>query len=71
MVTFAFASNVLLHRFSSFSGAATTLRTDLSAEAVMDVDDFFSSAESAWMVGERRVNGFIGCASRSTLWVVR
>lgn len=54
-MTLAFASNVRFHRFSSFSGAATALRTLLSAEAVTDA--FLS--ESQCMGVNRRVNGDI------------
>lgn len=47
MATFAFASNVRLHRFSSLSGTATTLRTELKA----DVIDGGLGSESLCTVG--------------------
>jgi len=56
MVTFAFTSNIRLHRFSSLSGTATALRTVLKADDVIDAG-FFSESQCA--VGKRRVNGDI------------
>lgn len=53
-MTFAFASNNRLHRFSSLSGTATTFRTVLNADDAIDAD--FSS-ESEYTVEKRCGNG--------------
>jgi hypothetical protein len=60
-ITFAFASNTLLHRFSSFSGAETTLRTLFRAELVKDED---APSVSQCTVEITRGRGVIALVSR-------